>query len=199
MRIGFLAKFGSGMRWEIKKWARDGLANLPLPKQGLTKERSEHTISTKSLVCLSLIIMSLLKTLKLDAIGKYAKSMSALQLGALTATVGALAVGGYFLSPYLRIGNAITKGWLISWFCGTPEERLLRHVLSNAEKGNPSSVLATIDAWCWSKQWMMNVGDVKGVIVDEQVAKSKPMVCHAAGKGPIAKFCSSENRLAVFT
>ena len=80
------------------------------------------------------------------------------------------------MAPYLRIEASVIKGWMLSLILGTKEERLLKHVLTTAERGNPKSVIDTIDAWCWSTQWMMNVGDVKGVIVDEQVEKAKPMV-----------------------
>jgi len=50
---------------------------------------------------------------------------------------------------------------------------MIDYVLKNAED-NADSVLATIDKFCWSTQWMMHIGDIKGKIVDETVLKYKP-------------------------
>ena len=44
------------------------------------------------------------------------------------------------------------------------EERLLDYVREHAEKGNLESVIATIDRFCWTEHWMMNLGDQKGEI-----------------------------------
>lgn len=120
--------------------------------------------------------MSLKSKIPIDRLRSFVATRSPLQLGALAAGLGAMSVAGYFLAPFLRIGMSFCKGWLISFLYGTTEERLLKHVLANAERGNPQSVIDTIDAWCWSTQWMMNVGDVKGLIVDEQVEKAAPKV-----------------------
>ena len=54
--------------------------------------------------------------------------------------------------------------------CGWPafydgvEERLVRRVLARSRRGDPQSVLATIDDFCANDQWMMNVGPVKGLV-----------------------------------
>jgi len=120
--------------------------------------------------------MSLTSKIQLGGITSYLRVRSPIQLGAIAAGIGTLSVAGYFLAPYLRIELSFIKGWFISFLYGTTEERLLKHVLENAERGNPKSVIDTIDAWCWSTQWMMNVGDVKGLIVDEQVEKAAPKV-----------------------
>merc|ERR1712110_916547 len=58
------------------------------------------------------------------------------------------------------------------------EGRFLEHVLANSTKGDANSVVKTIDDWCWSSKgnWMMNVGDVKGVHVDDAISEHKPMV-----------------------
>jgi len=53
------------------------------------------------------------------------------------------------------------------------EDRLVAHVLKTAKKGDPESVLAVIDAFGW-KEWMMNVGDVKGLILDKAIKERKP-------------------------
>ncbi|XP_045147202.1 catechol O-methyltransferase isoform X1 [Echinops telfairi] len=54
------------------------------------------------------------------------------------------------------------------------EQRILRHVQQQAQPGDPQSVLAAIDAYCSQKEWAMNVGDEKGLIVDEVVREYRP-------------------------
>ncbi|KMS94527.1 hypothetical protein BVRB_020520, partial [Beta vulgaris subsp. vulgaris] len=55
------------------------------------------------------------------------------------------------------------------------EQECLNYVQAHAKKGDPESVLNAIDEFC-SKNWMMNVGDVKGQIVEKQIQKHKPKV-----------------------
>ncbi|NXU64582.1 COMT methyltransferase, partial [Horornis vulcanius] len=42
------------------------------------------------------------------------------------------------------------------------EQRILNFVLQNAVRGDPCSVMDTIDKYCSQKEWAMNVGDEKG-------------------------------------
>ena len=56
------------------------------------------------------------------------------------------------------------------------EERLVRRVLARATANDPSSVLATVDAFCSDEHWMMNVGPEKGRFVDEVIASVQPQV-----------------------
>lgn len=49
-------------------------------------------------------------------------------------------------------------------------------VRENATAGDPKSVLETIDTFGYEHHWMMNVGDVKGELVDREIAKVKPKV-----------------------
>ncbi|XP_074062604.1 catechol O-methyltransferase isoform X2 [Macrotis lagotis] len=56
------------------------------------------------------------------------------------------------------------------------EERILNWVKENATVGDPQSILDTIDKYCHLKEWAMNVGDVKGQIVDKVVEETKPKV-----------------------
>lgn len=49
----------------------------------------------------------------------------------------------------------------------TREKRILEYVLKNAVRGNPQSVLDNIDKYCREKEWAMNVGDEKGLILDK--------------------------------
>ncbi|KAJ9466379.1 putative catechol O-methyltransferase 1 [Diplonema papillatum] len=57
---------------------------------------------------------------------------------------------------------------------GSPKAAL-QHVRENAQQGDAKSVVDAIDKYCWGGQWLMNVGDEKGQILDaalrEAVAK----------------------------
>ncbi|XP_043843706.1 catechol O-methyltransferase isoform X2 [Dromiciops gliroides] len=56
------------------------------------------------------------------------------------------------------------------------EERILNWVKENAVVGDPKSVMDAIDKYCYQKEWAMNVGDTKGLIVDKVVEETKPKV-----------------------
>uniref|UniRef100_A0A8C8S2X6 catechol O-methyltransferase n=1 Tax=Pelusios castaneus TaxID=367368 RepID=A0A8C8S2X6_9SAUR len=56
------------------------------------------------------------------------------------------------------------------------EQRILNFVLQNAVRGDPQSVVDTIDKYCSQKEWAMNVGDEKGLILDKIVEETKPSV-----------------------
>lgn len=56
----------------------------------------------------------------------------------------------------------------------TKEQRILRHVRQHAKPGDPQSVLEAIDTYCSQKEWAMNVGDVKGQIMDAVVREYRP-------------------------
>ncbi|XP_063313105.1 catechol O-methyltransferase-like [Pelobates fuscus] len=56
------------------------------------------------------------------------------------------------------------------------EHRILNYVLKNAVRGNPQSVVDTIDHYCSQKEWAMNVGDEKGLILDQIVKETDPSV-----------------------
>ncbi|KAG7400007.1 hypothetical protein PHYBOEH_007348 [Phytophthora boehmeriae] len=55
-------------------------------------------------------------------------------------------------------------------------KRCLAFVRENATAGDPKSVLEAIDTFGYEHHWMMNVGDVKGELVDQEVAKVKPKI-----------------------
>ncbi|KAI9994360.1 hypothetical protein PInf_010966 [Phytophthora infestans] len=88
-------------------------------------------------------------------------------------------------------------------------EKCLSFVHKNAKKGNPQSVVAAIDTFGYEHHWMMNVGDVKGEILDEELEKVKPKILVELGghlgysalrfaskmrelSGPSAHVCSFE-------
>ena len=52
--------------------------------------------------------------------------------------------------------------------------RLLKYIKENAEKCTVDAVIDTIDQYCWKFESMMNVGDVKGKILDEIIKEYKP-------------------------
>ncbi|XP_014453978.1 catechol O-methyltransferase [Alligator mississippiensis] len=54
------------------------------------------------------------------------------------------------------------------------EQRILNFVLQNAVRGDPQSVVDTIDKYCAQKEWAMNVGDEKGLILDKILEEAKP-------------------------
>ncbi|KAM4707910.1 catechol O-methyltransferase-like isoform 2-T2 [Discoglossus pictus] len=58
----------------------------------------------------------------------------------------------------------------------TREQRILEFVLQNAERGNPKSVVDNIDKYCGEKEWAMNVGGEKGLILDKILLETDPSV-----------------------
>lgn len=56
---------------------------------------------------------------------------------------------------------------------GDPK-KYLDHVQKNAIKGDLTNVINTIDNYCWNEEWHMNVGDVKGKILDGFVEEQAP-------------------------
>jgi len=54
------------------------------------------------------------------------------------------------------------------------EDECLRVVKAEAKRGEPASVLATVDRFCRSRHWMMHVGDVKGRILRGAASSAAP-------------------------
>ena len=54
------------------------------------------------------------------------------------------------------------------------ELEMLEYVYKHATKNNPESVIKTIDNFCWTKHWMMHVGDEKGKILSDIIEKETP-------------------------
>ncbi|KAM8961993.1 catechol O-methyltransferase-like [Pelodytes ibericus] len=54
------------------------------------------------------------------------------------------------------------------------EHRILDFVLKNGVRGDPQSIVDNIDTYCSQKEWAMNVGDTKGLILDEIVKEIDP-------------------------
>ncbi|RLN95611.1 hypothetical protein BBJ28_00015922 [Nothophytophthora sp. Chile5] len=55
--------------------------------------------------------------------------------------------------------------------CPLPIFKCLAFVRENATAGDPQSALDAIDTFGYDHHWMMNVGDVKGALVDQEIAK----------------------------
>ncbi|KAG6975603.1 hypothetical protein JG688_00002212 [Phytophthora aleatoria] len=60
-------------------------------------------------------------------------------------------------------------------------EKCLAFVLENATPSDPKSVLEAIDTFGYEHHWMMNVGDVKGELLDREIVKVKPKILAELG------------------
>ncbi|KAK1944356.1 Catechol O-methyltransferase [Phytophthora citrophthora] len=58
--------------------------------------------------------------------------------------------------------------------------KCLEYVKEHAERGNPTSVINCIDEFTATNR-MMNIGDVKGAVIDEEIRKKKPTVMAELG------------------
>lgn len=52
----------------------------------------------------------------------------------------------------------------------------MNFIFENATKGNAKSVVDKIDEFCYKGDGLMNVGDIKGEIVEKEIMKCKPKV-----------------------
>ncbi|CAF1086539.1 unnamed protein product [Adineta steineri] len=50
----------------------------------------------------------------------------------------------------------------------------VNYVLENSQPGNIQSVIDAVDKYGWTKQWLMSIGDRKGVIIDKAIQSRKP-------------------------
>ncbi|RLN15272.1 hypothetical protein BBJ28_00016983 [Nothophytophthora sp. Chile5] len=58
--------------------------------------------------------------------------------------------------------------------------KCLEYVKEHAERGNPASVLDCIDTFALTNH-MMNIGQIKGAVIDEEIRKKKPTVMAELG------------------
>ncbi|XP_056388403.1 catechol O-methyltransferase-like isoform X2 [Hyla sarda] len=79
---------------------------------------------------------------------------------------------GYFKIVFYEV-KEIIKSFFMNQ---TKEQRIVQYVLDNATRGDPQSVIDNIDKYCSEKEWAMNVGDKKGLILDEVVKEANPSV-----------------------
>ena len=61
------------------------------------------------------------------------------------------------------------------WQVGDGREQALReHVLANARTGDLDGAIRAVDEFCYGQSFMMNVGDVKGEILDAAIHRAGP-------------------------
>lgn len=51
---------------------------------------------------------------------------------------------------------------------------LLTYVLQRSRPGDIQGVINTIDEYGWTQQWLMNIGDRKGQILDHAIRSRRP-------------------------
>ena len=72
----------------------------------------------------------------------------------------------------------------------TARTMLKDFVFQNASQGDLKGVIEAIDRFCWTKHKMMNVGDEKGVILDNAVKQRNPKTILELGQLPeIQSYC----------
>jgi catechol O-methyltransferase len=54
------------------------------------------------------------------------------------------------------------------------EARLADYVVAKARRGDPADVIRIIDEYAYNESFLINVGDEKGRILDDAIAKAKP-------------------------
>jgi catechol O-methyltransferase len=54
------------------------------------------------------------------------------------------------------------------------EHDCLDYVKRNTPPGDPAAIIKAIDEFAYKTKWLMNVGDVKGVLLDNALARAKP-------------------------
>ncbi|KAJ8607859.1 hypothetical protein CTAYLR_008894 [Chrysophaeum taylorii] len=87
----------------------------------------------------------------------------------------------FVVSNSTRVGSLF---WTLNTFVGWVVPSffvMLDEVLRTAKPGDPDDVLAKIDKIGWAGNFMMNVGDVKGALVDNELKKYKPKVAVELG------------------
>jgi len=52
----------------------------------------------------------------------------------------------------------------------------LQLVKRKSKPNNPQAVLDIIDQFAWNTQWLMNIGDHKGAILDSAIQQHQPKV-----------------------
>eukprot|EP00762_Andalucia_godoyi_P004269 ANDGO_05498.mRNA.1 putative catechol O-methyltransferase 2 len=54
----------------------------------------------------------------------------------------------------------------------TTEQRVIQHVFTTGTENDPESVLAALDKFGWTDTFLMNVADVKGLILDDVIKQN---------------------------
>lgn len=146
------------------------------PREGLRTGRNVGSAGCAFLVYTFNMSRSL--QFDLSAIFEAIRTNRYVQVGLVAVGVGA-AAALWLWRPYVRLGLSASKSFALEFLFGSREQQLLEHVKKNAVKGDPESVLETIDKYCWDNHWMMHIGDEKGKILDAEVKKAQPKVRRA--------------------
>lgn len=81
---------------------------------------------------------------------------------------------------------------------GQKELNVLDMVLRTTPPGNPEAVLDAIDNYGWNSDFLMNIGDRKGAILDKALQKRQPQVStqwqFIAGKPCQVNHCMLQNQ-----
>ncbi len=64
----------------------------------------------------------------------------------------------------------------------SPHSRYLNYVLQNSRAGDIQNVIDTIDRYGWTEEWLMNIGDQKGKILDDAIRTRKPKTVLELGR-----------------
>ncbi|CAF3165455.1 unnamed protein product [Rotaria sp. Silwood2] len=65
----------------------------------------------------------------------------------------------------------------------------MNYVLQKSRRGDIENVIDTIDKFGWTKQWLMNIGDRKGKILDDAIRTRKPKPILELGIIFFVNFC----------
>ncbi|KAG1697237.1 hypothetical protein DVH05_011260 [Phytophthora capsici] len=81
----------------------------------------------------------------------------------------------YAFKSYLPFSHKNPNVYILS-----SSVKCLAYVKEHAERGNPASIVACIDEFA-STTHMMNVGGIKGKIIDDEITKKKPAIMAELG------------------
>ena len=66
----------------------------------------------------------------------------------------------------------------------TSRPLMLKYVLENSRSGDIQNVVDTMDNFARTQQWVMNLGDKKGEILDEALQSRRPTTVLELGRDP---------------
>uniref|UniRef100_A0A8C4S6V5 catechol O-methyltransferase n=1 Tax=Erpetoichthys calabaricus TaxID=27687 RepID=A0A8C4S6V5_ERPCA len=82
-----------------------------------------------------------------------------------------------FSGPFVLLWHEVILEPAMDWLKGSSKpQRMLSYVQRHSKRGDPDSVISTIDIFCRSKEWAMNVGDEKGLILDKLICEANPSI-----------------------
>ncbi|XP_063958002.1 catechol O-methyltransferase-like [Lytechinus pictus] len=76
--------------------------------------------------------------------------------------------------------EGVLKGLYDRWY-GRLCDRIYQYVIEHAQRGDPESIIKTMDRFCREEQWTFCLGDDKAPIVRKIVQETKPMTCLELG------------------